>query len=491
MKKLVVTIIILYSISIMVSAAPGYEPGILGDITPKKNEYRYSEVVFVSGEPIQLEGTVKISSDSKGSKTTLEYKLANTAKNAKLDRKMIYTNTQDTQELAGQTTYKSSVDPKFSETIQIGSDKYTLTDYLFSGSGITHDKTLIKYLVSNWNGRKVYSKNDGIGEVVIDISSEQYGYNNYWGSTETAFIKNSITYMYKKSLTDAEYKEEYGTAEYAVSASALKTMQYVLNDPLDISFKGGYIIKEGKENIISYLYDLPQFSSGTPNGKRNKGKDSLKIDTVPTQARLLAPYIKDIAANYWAAEDIRKVTSMDIISMAGSDYFRPLSFMSRAEFAKAVIKSSDLAGTGQRRTNTREQYFADVESNHPYADYINRIFAAGIMDGVSKGKFAPDEYLTKAEAAAILVRAMGLEDSADESSVKTPFSDDSKVPAWAKKSINIAHRMGIITGNSDNEIEADKVMTRAECAAMINRFIKYLQYDIRQEYREKIINFGR
>ncbi|HOR86948.1 MAG TPA: S-layer homology domain-containing protein, partial [Bacillota bacterium] len=90
-----------------------------------------------------------------------------------------------------------------------------------------------------------------------------------------------------------------------------------------------------------------------------------------------------------------------------------------------------------------------------------------------------------------IVRAMGLEQSANDSSAKTGFSDDAKVPSWAKKPINTAHRIGIIKANLDNEIEADKIMTRAECAEMINRFIRYLQYDIRQEYREKIINFGR
>ena len=34
------------------------------------------------------------------------------------------------------------------------------------------------------------------------------------------------------------------------------------------------------------------------------------------------------------------------------------------------------------------------------------------------------------------------------------------------------------------------MLTRAECATMINRFIRYLQYDIRQEYRENMIDYG-
>jgi hypothetical protein len=55
----------------------------------------------------------------------------------------------------------------------------------------------------------------------------------------------------------------------------------------------------------------------------------------------------------------------------------------------------------------------------------------------------------------------------------------------------VAHRMGIISANSYNEIEPNRLMTRAESSAMLNKFIRYLQFDIRKEYREKIINFGR
>ncbi|HPL54446.1 MAG TPA: S-layer homology domain-containing protein [Bacillota bacterium] len=491
MKKTAAALIITYVLCIAVSAAPGYDPGVMGDITPKKNEYRYSEVVFVTGEPILLEGTVEVSSDAKGSRTTLKYELKNAAKSAKLDRKVSYMNSAANSALNGQTTQNSTVDPKWSEKIEIGSDSFELIDYLFSRSGIDDDKTVIKYNVSNWNGKKTYSRNDGIGQVVIDISAEQYEYRNFWSSTETAFIKNAMTYRYKGALSDTSYKEVYGTVEFAVSGSSLKTLQYALNSPADISFRGGYIIKEGEENIISYLYDLPRLNSGTPDGRRNTGRDSIKVITVPTQTRLPAPTIKDIAPNYWAADDIAKAVSMDIISLSGSDYFRPWSFMSRGEFAKAVIKASDMTEDAKQKSKKREQLFIDVENNHPYAEYIDKISIAGIMEGRSKNRFNPDEYVTKAEAAAIIVRAMGLEQSANDSSAKTGFSDDAKVPSWAKKPINTAHRIGIIKANLDNEIEADKIMTRAECAEMINRFIRYLQYDIRQEYREKIINFGR
>lgn len=493
MKKLTFILIVIYIVSIFVYAAPGYEPGITGDITPNKNEYKYSETIFLSGEPIVMEGTIEIKESSKGTKTTLEYNLANASKAAKLERDVTFIHSISSDIAAGQTIYSTSIDPKYSETVEIGSDTYELKEYLFSRSGTADERDIIRYLGSDWNGRKVYSRNDDQGEIVIDINSHMYGYNNSWSSTETAVIKHLITYRYKDTANASEYKEAYGTAEYAVSNSTLKNIQYVASGPQVISYEGGYILKEGQENIVSYVFDVPKLKAGVPTKIRNKGKDSYKLVTLPVQTRLLSHNIKDIPASYWAAEDIKRVTSLGIIDMAGAGYYRPLSFMSRGEFAKAVVKVSDMdePKAKQTKSNSFEQYYTDVDKNHPYYEYISRTAISGIMEGTSKNRFGPDEYLTKAQAAAIIVRALGLEDLSAVSGITTTFADDGSIQPWAKKPINVAHKMGIITGNEDNKIEPDKMLTRAECAAMINRFVRYLQYDIRQEYREKMINFGR
>lgn len=493
MKKLTFILITVYIVSLFVYAAPGYEPGVTGDITPKKGVYKYSEVMFLSGEPILMEGTIEVKEDSKGTKTTVKYELANTLKAATLERSLIFLNSSSSDASTGQSTYSTSIDSKYSEEIAIGSDTYELTEYLFSRSGSTDDRDIIRYQGSDWNGRKVYSINDGQGEVVVDITSHMYGYDNYWSSTETSIIKHSLTYRYKEDTDDTDFEEAYGTVEYAVSNSSLKNIQYVASGPQVISYEGGYVLKEGEENVISYIYDVPRMDDGIPTTSRNKGNNSVKVTTVPVQTRLLSYNIKDISSGYWAAEDIKRVTSLGIIGLAGVDYYRPLSFMSRGEFAKAVVKVSDMSRTDAKQTKSVvfEQYYTDVDKNHPYYEYISRTAMSGIMEGISKNRFGPDEYLTKAQAAVIIVRALGLDSSPTVSGTTTSFSDDFSIEPWAKKSINMAHKMGLITGNEDNLIEPDKMLTRAECAAMINRFINYLQYDIRQEYRENMIDFGR
>jgi N-acetylmuramoyl-L-alanine amidase len=473
-----------------VFAAGIYEPGITGEETPKKGEFNYKEVVFLTGEPILLSGTAKIteSKTTTGSKTTVEYKLENTAKNAKLDRKITYINTNTSSKYDNQIARSTVIDPKFKETVQIGSDTFNLTAYQYSKSGLTDDKAIIKYNVYNWNGKKTYAKNSG-DEVVIDIKADTYSYDNYWSTTETSLIYNTLTYKYKDTGSSSAYKEAVGTVEYAVSNSKVKNMEYMINEPGAISFKGGYILKENEENVVTYSYDVPLMTGGTTTEKRSKGRSSYKLATVPTQTRLFAPPLKDVVSSYWAAADIKAIAALDIISAVDTNYFRPLSYVSRAEFTRAIVKSANIPEKPMNRT--QELLFDDVEKNHPYFSFINTAVSTGIISGTGSKKFSPDDYLTKAQAATIIVRAMGLEESSTASAVKTNFADDYKIPSWSKKSVNIARSMGIIKSDEDNMLQPDKLMTRAEVSEMINKFIKYLQYDIRKEYREKLINYGR
>lgn len=487
MKRYISMMLVFVMILVPVFAGSGFEPGVTGDATAKKGEYKYKEAIFVTGKPIVMDGIVKITESTDGSKTTLEYKLTNIGENARLDRKIIYNNTKEQSTYDKQIIHSSELDPKFSETITVGTETFRLTEYIFSRSGITDDKPVIKYNVSNWNGRKVYQRNGSAGEVIIDIFSDQYGYNNYWSTTDTSIITNTITYRYKEKSTDIEYKDIVGTVEYAVSNSSTKYLQYVSNEPTDISFKGGYILKEGEDNIVMYVYDVPVMKEWVPDGKRNKGRDSFRVTTVPKQTRLFVPDIRDVSYSYWAFEDIKSVVSLDIINAEGG-YYRPLSYISRAEFTRAIVKAASIAEPAK---GTYDFMFDDVEKNHPYYSFISSAVNAGVINGTSKNKFSPDDYLTKAQAITIIVRAMGLENSSDESSTFTPFSDDSKIPSWAKRCANVAFRLGIIKAGADNELEPDRILTRAECAQMINNFIKYLQYDIKKEYREKIINYGR
>ena len=67
--------------------------------------------------------------------------------------------------------------------------------------------------------------------------------------------------------------------------------------------------------------------------------------------------------------------------------------------------------------------------------------------------------------------------------------DDEDIPVWAKRSIYVADKIGLTTGFPGGYMYPNDYMTKAEAAAFMNRFINYLQEDLKKDYRENIISY--
>ncbi|MPN00904.1 hypothetical protein SDC9_148102 [bioreactor metagenome] len=169
--------------------------------------------------------------------------------------------------------------------------------------------------------------------------------------------------------------------------------------------------------------------------------------------------------------------------------------MNRAEFSRALVKA---CGLEENLDNTKPKskkevqqdiIFSDVDPNHPYYPYIKRVTELGLIKGTGYNTFGPEEHLSKAQAVTILIRALGLEDIRTFNLGKT-FADETEIPDWARKSIYVAEDLNIIDTNEYNMIQPNKELTRGEAANLINRFITYLQKEIKTDYRERVVNFN-
>ncbi|MBQ2708054.1 MAG: S-layer homology domain-containing protein [Clostridia bacterium] len=91
----------------------------------------------------------------------------------------------------------------------------------------------------------------------------------------------------------------------------------------------------------------------------------------------------------------------------------------------------------------------------------------GIWSGYEDGTFRPDKSLTRAEFAAILVRALGLPTAADAQS----FSD---VPrdAWYFAAVETAYNYRLVSGVGAHKFNPEGTVTREEAAVMIARAAK-------------------
>ncbi len=107
--------------------------------------------------------------------------------------------------------------------------------------------------------------------------------------------------------------------------------------------------------------------------------------------------------------------------------------------------------------------FSDITA-HPDRRAIEALAARGIVGGMGNGRFEPDKTMTRAQFAAITVRALGLPQRAGQE----PFTD---VPAdsWYAPWVGAANAYGIVNGRGGGIFDPEGTITRQEAAVMVAR----------------------
>ena len=158
--------------------------------------------------------------------------------------------------------------------------------------------------------------------------------------------------------------------------------------------------------------------------------------------------------------------------------------------------------------------FTDVAEGAWYYDAVSYVYANGLMDGVSATEFNPDGNMTRAMVWAILARidgetvtgeswieiartwamAEGVSDGTDANGLVTreqlatmlwryagepesdyslsAFTDAASVSEWAETAMSWAVENGLITGVTDNTLVPQGSATRAQCAAILMRYVE-------------------
>ena len=122
--------------------------------------------------------------------------------------------------------------------------------------------------------------------------------------------------------------------------------------------------------------------------------------------------------------------------------------------------------------NDGKSKFTDVNSSEWYAKPIKWAVDKGIVHGYDgTTKFGPDDYILRQDFAGILrnyakYKGKNVNVTAD----LTKFSDYKKIDDYAKPSMQWAVGKGVITGNDDGTLNPKGNATRAEAAAMIQKY---------------------
>lgn len=108
--------------------------------------------------------------------------------------------------------------------------------------------------------------------------------------------------------------------------------------------------------------------------------------------------------------------------------------------------------------------FVDIDAHWAEAA-IEKMADAGVASGFPDAAFRPDNKISRAEFAVLIVKAFNLKSTSGK-----VFSDTSW--HWAKEQIATANEYGVVNGYNDNQFGPDDPITREQMALMIVKAAK-------------------
>lgn len=138
-----------------------------------------------------------------------------------------------------------------------------------------------------------------------------------------------------------------------------------------------------------------------------------------------------------------------------------------AVLALTLAMSSFVAMTTSAAT------FADVADTASYAEAVNALAALGAIAGTGDGTFKPDDNITRAEAATMVVAALNLSADAQNAGTTSKFTDVNTQAKWAVGYVNVGVAQNYISGTSATTFNPLDNVTYAQMLTMLTRILGY------------------
>ena len=205
----------------------------------------------------------------------------------------------------------------------------------------------------------------------------------------------------------------------------------------------------------------------------NKSATEEKTQEVTAEEESWKNPYSDVTETAWYFDAVRFTAENDLFSGISENSFSPDSSMTRAMLVTVLnrlsVKDYDKYGIEAETPIA----FDDVPEDMWYSGAVKWAGGAGMISGMDKNRFAPEDVVTREQLAVILynyAKAIGM-DTPTEGMAVREFTDADEISEWAKDAVRWAIGQGILSGKGSDIIDPKGMATRAEAAAMLQRFM--------------------
>ena len=172
----------------------------------------------------------------------------------------------------------------------------------------------------------------------------------------------------------------------------------------------------------------------------------------------------DVTEKDWFYNSVKRAYTLGLMEGVSDTEFAPNANMSRAMAVTVIYRDSDKQFSGA------SSGFDDVAEGKWYSKAVAWARENGIVNGRTADLFVSDGNVTRAEFAVMLDRFDEKNEKQISEKREGDPSDADRIPAFAVASVGKMYRAGIINGRPGGVFDAGDCITRAEAAAMLNRY---------------------
>ncbi len=278
-----------------------------------------------------------------------------------------------------------------------------------------------------------------------------------------------------ESFSDQELEALAGTGYpvYEISILIDGKAVHKLGGAISVTLKDGafaalnrLIVVHALDNGV-YRVIEHTLASGTLSFALDSLSHVCVIDGKTASALLKNPF-SDVAESDWFYNNVLYVYQAGLMLGTNSNAFSPFESATRATLVTILHR---LSGDGKGY----ESVFSDVPSGAWYESAVGWAAANGIANGVGVGMFAPDRAITREQLAVMLynyAKYKGYDVSVGEDTNILSYCDSLSISDYAYAAMQWACGAGIIRGDTSGNLNPGGSATRAEVAAMLERFIQ-------------------
>lgn len=175
----------------------------------------------------------------------------------------------------------------------------------------------------------------------------------------------------------------------------------------------------------------------------------------------------DVRTSDWFYDPVKYVYEEGLMTGTGATAFAPNVTTTRAMIVSILYRLE-----GGPAVSGNSSPFNDVHTSDWYYDAVRWAERTGVVGGVGDGRFAPNTAITREQLAAMLMNYANYKhQNVSARADLSRYSDADRVSAWAEDAVAWANAEGYISGMTATTIAPQGSATRAQVAAILQRYL--------------------